>query len=515
MEDLLQPQIRESCRLALPEGLKDLMADISREVLRAQPENLYQFIADYLSSLLVAREHLFIAARVCDDVCTNTCCADLEGELRALSLSEKDVQKSLEIISGYFSSGEVKEGNLLQNLVRETGIDPKALPAVQDAVRRAFLRHQLNKSTQVESSSTDSELDETSLAAKHTLKIYKKVTESPDINYDCVASKIQAAYRAYNVRRLRKAGNKPHTKKKEDSKEETGEKVRFHVMSCTYLLSPTMLVVQQLVRVSEQLVADLVRSKRCASKCSSMSLAGSFLSLPLYKPYSIGQPSDITEVDEVCEKETENANFDYVTNELGNPNKIQTCEPEKNKDKKELESNKSKKELENNKGKKTISFHNLLRVVELDDNEVSDEREEADYDSEEAENVFNEQLADEDYVDDICQELPNDNENGSTLENTAVNELKGDETESSESWIEDDVDEAQLDEMEKNPKNWDDYDDIAPTTEDNFRGVTDGSDDSTKSAEMPEDVTGVTDTFPDDVAVPEELAVEKNENFLV
>ncbi|XP_063368223.1 uncharacterized protein LOC134656597 [Cydia amplana] len=306
MENLLRSQIRESCRLALPEGLKDLMADISREVLRAQPENLYQFIADYLSSLLVAREHLFIAARVCDDVCTNTCCADLGDELRALSLSEEDVQSCLEIISGYFSSGEVKEGNLLQKLVRETGIDPKALPAVQNAVRRAFLRHQLNKSTQVESSSTDSELDETSLAAKHTLKIYKKVTESPDINYDCVASKIQAAYRAYNVRRLRKAGNKPHSKKKEDTKEETGEKVRFQVKS-------------------EQLVADLVHPKRCASKCSSMSLAGSFLSLPLYKPYSIGQPSDITEVDEVCEKETENANFDYVTNELGNPNKTQSC----------------------------------------------------------------------------------------------------------------------------------------------------------------------------------------------
>ncbi|XP_063540063.1 uncharacterized protein LOC134749089 [Cydia strobilella] len=488
MEDLLQSQIRESCRLALPEGLKDLMADISREVLRAQPENLYHFIADYLSSLLVAREHLFIAARVCDDVCTNTCCADLEGELRALSLSEDDVQKSLDIISGYFSSGEVKEGNLLQKLVRETGIDSKALPAVQNAVRRAFLRHQLNKSTQVESSSTDSEMHETSLAAKHTLKIYKKVTESPDINYDYVASKIQAAYRAYNVRRLRKAGNKPHSKK-EHTKEETGEKVRFQVKS-------------------EQLVADLVHPKRCASKCSSMSLAGSFLSLPLYKPYSIGQPSNITEVGEVCEKETENANFDYVTNELVNPNKIQSCEPGNNKGKEELESNKYKKKLENNKGKKTISFHDLPLVVNLYDNEVSDEADEADYESEDADDVLNEQLADEDYV----EELPNDNDNGSTLEDTAVSELKGDETESSESWMEDDIDEVQLDDMEKNPESWNDD---APTTGANIRRVNDDSDDPAKSSEMPKDMTGVTDTLPDDIAVPEELAVEENENFLV
>ncbi|XP_061719491.1 uncharacterized protein LOC133526769 isoform X2 [Cydia pomonella] len=425
MEDLLQSQIRESCRLALPEGLKDLMADISREVLRAQPENLYQFIADYLSSLLVAREHLFIAARVCDDVCTNTCCADLEDELRTLLLSEEDVQSSLKIISGYFSSGEVKEGNLLQKLVRETGIDPNALPAVQDAVRRAFMRHQLNKCTQVETSSTDSELDEISLAAKHTLKIYKKVTESPDINYDCVASKIQAAYRAYNVRRLRKAGYQPNSKKKEDTKEEIAEKVRFQVKG-----------------------------------------------------------------------------------EDGKPRE----EHENNKVKKELESNKEKREFENNKGKKTISFHSLPRVVELDDNEVSDEAEEADYDSEDAEDMLDEQLADEDYIEDICQELPNDNDNGSTLENTAVSELKGNETESSESF-EDDVDEVQLDEIDKNLENLNDYDEIASTTGDNFRRVNDNTD--AKNSKMPKDMTGVTDTLPDDVAVTEELAEEDYENFLV
>ncbi|XP_047995926.1 uncharacterized protein LOC125233834 isoform X2 [Leguminivora glycinivorella] len=442
MEDLLKSQIQDSCRLAMPEGLKDLMADISREVLRAQPENLYQFIADYLSSLLVAREHLFVAARVCDDVCTNTCCADLEAELRALSLSEEDLETSLKIISEYFSSGDVKEGNLLQKLIRKTSINPKAYPAVQDAVRRAFLRHQLNKSTQVESSSTDSELDETSLAAKHTLKIYKKAAESPDINYDCVASKIQAAYRAYNVRRLRKATNKPPSKKKEVVKDESGDKVRFQVKS-------------------EPLVADFVHPKRCASKCSSVSLAGSFLSLPLYKPYSIGQPSDITEVDEVCEKETENANFDYVTNELRNP-KVQY---DPNKDKKGLESIEDKKEVENSKGKKTISFHNLPRVLELDDddndsNDVSDEADEADYDSEVAEDVLKE--FDEDYGHDIVQE------------DTVVSELQGDEMEPSENSTEDDVDEVQLNEMEVVPRNRNDDDndydgDIASAT-DHFDG---------------------------------------------
>lgn len=41
----------------IPDGLKQLMSDISREVLREQPENIYDFIADYLEDLELTREH--------------------------------------------------------------------------------------------------------------------------------------------------------------------------------------------------------------------------------------------------------------------------------------------------------------------------------------------------------------------------------------------------------------------------------------------------------------------------
>lgn len=43
--------------LKVPDGLKELMSDISREVLRDQPENIYEFIADYLEEMEIAREH--------------------------------------------------------------------------------------------------------------------------------------------------------------------------------------------------------------------------------------------------------------------------------------------------------------------------------------------------------------------------------------------------------------------------------------------------------------------------
>lgn len=41
----------------VPDGLRELMSDISREVLRSQPTQLYTFIADYLDALMITREN--------------------------------------------------------------------------------------------------------------------------------------------------------------------------------------------------------------------------------------------------------------------------------------------------------------------------------------------------------------------------------------------------------------------------------------------------------------------------
>lgn len=40
-----------------PNGLRELMSDISREVLREQPKNINLFIADYLDAMIITREH--------------------------------------------------------------------------------------------------------------------------------------------------------------------------------------------------------------------------------------------------------------------------------------------------------------------------------------------------------------------------------------------------------------------------------------------------------------------------
>lgn len=47
----------------IPDGLRELMSDISREVLRGQPRDVYAFIADYLDALMITRENARVAAR--------------------------------------------------------------------------------------------------------------------------------------------------------------------------------------------------------------------------------------------------------------------------------------------------------------------------------------------------------------------------------------------------------------------------------------------------------------------
>lgn len=57
MNYLMYQQSGDGQFLKVPDGLKELMSDISREVLREQPENIYEFIADYLEEMEITREH--------------------------------------------------------------------------------------------------------------------------------------------------------------------------------------------------------------------------------------------------------------------------------------------------------------------------------------------------------------------------------------------------------------------------------------------------------------------------
>ncbi|XP_017765288.1 PREDICTED: uncharacterized protein LOC108554499, partial [Eufriesea mexicana] len=52
----------------VPEGLRELCTDISREVLRSQPADLIAFIAEYVDTLLITRENTKIAVKVVNNI---------------------------------------------------------------------------------------------------------------------------------------------------------------------------------------------------------------------------------------------------------------------------------------------------------------------------------------------------------------------------------------------------------------------------------------------------------------
>ncbi|XP_045450420.1 uncharacterized protein LOC123659212 [Melitaea cinxia] len=175
MNDLLQSQIHESCKLALPEGLKDLMSDISREVLRAQPQNLNQFIANYLESLLEVREALAIACRICNETCECSCESGLRRELMAVGLDEEDLDKAKSIFIMHISYDTVNEPSIFIKLMEKVNIDEFYIPSIQEAIQRAFKRQNLQniKSNYLQ----NDHYVEAKTAVQHTMQIYKSKPE--------------------------------------------------------------------------------------------------------------------------------------------------------------------------------------------------------------------------------------------------------------------------------------------------------------------------------------------------
>lgn len=55
----------------VPDGLQELVMDMAREVLRAQPEQIVPFLAEYLSALLITREATRDAIKIVDEALDN------------------------------------------------------------------------------------------------------------------------------------------------------------------------------------------------------------------------------------------------------------------------------------------------------------------------------------------------------------------------------------------------------------------------------------------------------------
>ncbi|CAL1683705.1 unnamed protein product [Lasius platythorax] len=194
----------------VPEGLRELCADIAREVLRSQPRNIYCFIADYVEALLITRENAKVAVKVVNNILLGS--QAIVGILYRSGLSLEQIARAAPRIQRAFrayldavdmrayqvcddDTCDEKSRVSLQSILRATGTPleqaEKSAMIIQAAFRGHYERMLLNESRG---------MIQWQRAATRTLEILRKAGAS-QAEASRAAILIQATYRGYYTRR--------------------------------------------------------------------------------------------------------------------------------------------------------------------------------------------------------------------------------------------------------------------------------------------------------------------------
>ncbi|XP_056633867.1 uncharacterized protein LOC130898999 [Diorhabda carinulata] len=197
----------------IPEGLRELMTDISREVLRSQPENMYLFIADYLEALLITRENARIAARMVQSI-TEIAEATVEF-LQQSGLDKPQVDKIVEIIHEAFKkrirddvitiqaeqqTEEIEEANIIADILEQAEIPSDLAEESAKIIQQAYRKFKTRK--QMERQLLSGIID-WRIAARSAIRLYRQ-TGVTNEEANRAATLIKAAYKGYYTRRIMK-----------------------------------------------------------------------------------------------------------------------------------------------------------------------------------------------------------------------------------------------------------------------------------------------------------------------
>uniref|UniRef100_A0A182P045 RIIa domain-containing protein n=1 Tax=Anopheles epiroticus TaxID=199890 RepID=A0A182P045_9DIPT len=208
MNYLLHRQHSPGAVIPIPEGLEELMQDISREVLHAQPPNVITFLADYLEEKLVRRENSRVAEKIVDNVLDIS--LDIVAMLEAIGIDSTRAQAAVKRIREEFHRhfetkpdderlrDTFRERDVLERLVRECHFSEqearKASRIIENAYRTYYFRNAYQEPQEV---GKDKDWRQ---AAKHTLCLYAQ-TDPTKEEMEAAARRIQVAYRAYYKRK--------------------------------------------------------------------------------------------------------------------------------------------------------------------------------------------------------------------------------------------------------------------------------------------------------------------------
>lgn len=161
----------------VPEGLRELMADVTREVLRYQPENVEGFIADYLEAMLMTRELYTIADRTIEDILDSS--FQIIELLQKVGINQSQSEAVVKVIQEEFNKHKeemtdnepLKEIDIIKRLITDCKLTveqaQKASKIIEDAWRNYYECNKVHRS-EIDPSVAHFE------AVSKTLAIYKK-----------------------------------------------------------------------------------------------------------------------------------------------------------------------------------------------------------------------------------------------------------------------------------------------------------------------------------------------------
>lgn len=194
----------------IPEGLRELLSDISREVLRNQPEEIYNFIADYLDALMITRENARVAAKTVENIISIG--ETIVALLQDAGITREEANKVSEItqkaFQQYVSDKEAhkftlspepfEEGDIVTDVLEQCELAQEQQQEAATIIQRAF---RIFKQRQDRAKDLLHGMVDWRVAARSTMRLYRKL----DVTYEeanRAATLIKAAYKGYYTRRM-------------------------------------------------------------------------------------------------------------------------------------------------------------------------------------------------------------------------------------------------------------------------------------------------------------------------
>lgn len=179
--------------MPIPEGLQELMADIAREVLRYQPENIEEFIADYLEAMVLTRELYYVSEKTVDDILQQS--VHLQEMMKKTGVSYTQSNEAVQLIKDsvkHHTKDDIKELNIVNRLMTElkfTTAQARKASEIVENVWCHYFNQNKNYVLKYKTNISDNE------AVQHTLSLYRR----PDIS--------DIKLKEYFLRQKKKADN--------------------------------------------------------------------------------------------------------------------------------------------------------------------------------------------------------------------------------------------------------------------------------------------------------------------